>query len=173
MADRPILFSPEMVEAVLTGRKTQTRRLNFCPTQGDHLWVRERWRDESVAFPGDSWRMPISGPWRVAYTSGGDVVLPTCPNPDHLGAKPGKWRPSIHMPRWASRITLSVIDVHSEELGLISDEDALAEGITPADGVAPREQFAQLWEATYGPGSWIPFRLVWVTTFSVVEVKGG
>jgi hypothetical protein len=173
MANRPILFSPEMVQAILAGKKSQTRRFNFSPDQGDTLWVREKWRDESVLFPDSSWRVPITGPWRVSYSSGEAMVLPACPDPDHLGAKPGKWRPSIHMPRWASRISLYVIDVRAQPLGDISDGDALAEGVEPMAGVSLRDRFVQLWEATYGPGSWMPNRVAWAITFSVREVKGG
>ena len=138
MKERPIIFSGEMVRAILDGRKTQTRRavkLNHsgrvqragknwhlddpdavmaCPygQPGDRLWVRETFRSRRVdGLPGD-----------VMYRA------------DHPEEKtvPGSygrsWKPSIHMPRWASRILLEVTAVRVERLQEISEGDAQAEG---------------------------------------------
>lgn len=137
MTERPILFSAEMVRAILKGDKTQTRRVmkltslghikapimygrrkpddrnapDACPygAPGDALWVRETW-----------------APHPHGVMRCGAVY---CAEP---GAVPdaGRWRPSIHMPRWASRITLRITDVRVERLQDISEEDAKAEGAT-------------------------------------------
>ncbi len=130
--ERPILFSAPMVRAILDGRKTQTRRLvklkngwarngadidvlvdqpsvaaDACPygRVGDRLWVRE-------AF-GIVDSIP-------QYRAGGD---------GHPVITPLRWTPSIHMPRWASRIDLVITSVHVERLQSISEEDCLNEGI--------------------------------------------
>src|SRR5690606_14173331 len=127
MTVRPIIFSAPMVRAILEGRKTQTRRPAWqaprvfiqtdgeppepilVPTvwqktePGDLLWVRETWAESA------------HGPVYKADVLGADT--------DGWG-----WRPSIHMPRWASRITLEVTDVRLQRLQEISEEDARAEG---------------------------------------------
>ena len=90
------------------------RRARAAPTvwqraqPGDHLWVRETFRPAPDA----------TGPSRVLYRADGHETDTT-----------DRWRPSIHMPRWASRLTLDVTDVRRERLGDITDEDCLAEGI--------------------------------------------
>lgn len=78
-----------------------------------------------------------------------------------------KWRPSIHMPRWASRITLEVTGVRVERLQDISEADALAEGVTfdPLMHTNPREAYMHLWNAINGPGSWYANPWVWVVEF--------
>lgn len=119
MQSKPIIFSGPMVRAILEGRKTQTRRIvkpnswvidiSRCPYghPGDHLWVRETFgesgykRLEYKAFPAD----------------GKDFRCVS------------RWKPSIHMPRWASRINLLVKNVRVERLQDISEEDAKAEGV--------------------------------------------
>jgi hypothetical protein len=128
--EKPIIFSGEMVRAVLDGRKTQTRRVIKvpkpydygddgidvlwvtgeikCPYQkGDKLWVRE-----TFGYVSDH---------RVVYRADYD-------NLDEL-FKDVTWKPSIHMPRWASRITLLVKDVRVEQIQDISGDDCFAEGI--------------------------------------------
>jgi hypothetical protein len=127
MADRPILFSAPMVRALLDGRKTQTRRVlkKQSYAAGDRLWVREAWR-------------PLSGysNWDIR------VLYPANDAVEHFldGEGPdGDWAwpksadmgfvPSIHMPRWASRITLIVTNVRVQRLQEISEDDARAEGI--------------------------------------------
>lgn len=126
MKERPILFSGPMVRAILEGRKTQTRRvakihgygLDDRPVfgrspfgePGDRLWVRE-------TFCGSCVRDP-------AY-----IYRATDENPSHLFQP--RWRPSIHMPRWASRLTLEVTAVRRERLRDITDDAAraLVEGV--------------------------------------------
>lgn len=138
--ERPILFSGEMVKAILAGRKTQTRRVikpqpddgpwpnaashiewhdlltdtdyyvacGHCPYGkiGDHLWVRESW-------------LRIGASTEVWYKADGVFLEGRT-----------TWRPSIHMPRWASRIKLEITGIRVERVQAISENDARAEGIT-------------------------------------------
>lgn len=106
---------------------------------------------------------------RVLYAADGDVAL----SGPH-GIWSPKWRPSIHMPRWASRTTLDVLSVRVERLQDISEEDARAEGVVASettDGrgsfvrVTAREAFSDLWRTINGPESWDANLWVWVVTF--------
>lgn len=147
--ERPILFSTEMVQAILAGRKTQTRRvmkpqltidgkrarrwevpdmLKHCPygQRGDLLWVRETWQ----AISPDEYERPL-GECDIYYKADGEH--PGLFNPDDPTEPKQTWRPSIYMPRWASRLTLRVTDVRIERVQDISDDDALAEGIRQFD----------------------------------------
>ena len=99
----------------------------------------------------------------------------------------GAWRPSIHMPRWASRITLEITDVRAERLNSISEEDATAEGVPPAGSLLPdypgtfltpngdfataKVAFQRLWESIYGAENWQANPWVWVIEFK--RVQGG
>jgi hypothetical protein len=88
-----------------------------------------------------------------------------------------RWRPSIHMPRWASRITLRITDIRVERLQDISEDDARAEGVKPldyaahhvADGCGARIAFEQLWNTINGPGAWEANPWVWVVAFERVK----
>lgn len=214
MRERPILFSAPMVRAILAGRKSQTRRLmsskhaqffdqsaaqmigawNRRPLPhgkvGDRLWVREthaifashgQHRDDGVRW----------GPW---------AGLPTAVSPDGTQVAyfkegfdrcdPGRWRPSIHMPRWASRITLEITGVRVERLQDISEADCWAEGIEEViDGFSDESQrdtanrlgcaiedarplFCQLWESINGCGIWDKNPPVWVIEFKRVLPEG-
>ena len=135
--ERPIIFSGPSLQAILDGRKTQTRRVckmrdvyghdfgtysadamatlirNHCPygVPGNRLWVRETWAKHIPGCPGG-----------IAYRA--DHVDPKGDGP----ANPITWKPSIFMPQWASRITLEVTDVRVEHVQEISEDDAKAEG---------------------------------------------
>ncbi len=197
MKERPVIFNGEMVRAILDGRKTQTRRIinpqptlsertgfnwngaaygigstyrdtvrNFancfkvCPfgQVGDRLWVRETF----AAFDAD-WKHPgkphdlRDGPWpNVVYPASVAKI------PD------GTCRPSIHMPRWASRITLEITAVRVERLNDISDGDAIREGCSAADmksGDCVADVFARLWSSIYGAENWRANPWVWVIEF--------
>lgn len=145
MKERPVLFSGGMVRAIVAGTKTQTRRV-IRPQPDEDGLTRET-------------RMPTYGPWmdtseRVypcPYGDAGDRLwvretfatdVPGCPagfsyRADHLDPKgdgpahPMTWKPAIHMPRAASRITLLVERVRVERLQDITEEDARAEGVEP------------------------------------------
>lgn len=88
------------------------------------------------------------------------------------------WRPSIHMPRWASRITLEVTSVRVERLQDISEADALAEGVNahqdhhgrPTTSIySPVQAYRDLWEQINGPGSWDANPWVWAVDFKRLE----
>jgi len=130
MADRPIPFSEPMIRALLAGRKSQTRRLLRKPSLadamgipttkyevGDRLWVREAWRTYS--------RFDMCAPRDLPE---GLYVWHEADD----GYKPkSRFRQGMHMPRWASRLTLTVSDVRVQRVQDISDADAIAEGIDP------------------------------------------
>jgi len=206
MKERPIIFSAPMVNAILEGRKTMTRRVvkpqpdhpQFgkrhmlatddegvdlylhsstlhrairCPygTPGDRLWVRESgWeRPERTAKMmregADTWP-------RFAYVADG------WSEDDHADFK--RWgfkrRPSIHMPRWASRILLEITSVRVERLNDITVADAVAEGalvqreVDQFARVHAISMFSAIWQGIHGPGSWAANPWVWVVEFQRV-----
>jgi len=168
---------------------TEPGGVTRCPygEPGDRLWVREKWQaihggdiDPKTGYYGDDVHaaldIPLSsvdGYWRVAYAS-------TVPRADeHQDDRCFAWRPSIHMPRWASRILLDVVSVRVERLNDISLDDCEAEGIgifragdgwydIPGSGRVndgPVEVYSYLWEYIHGVGSWDQNPLVWVVEF--------
>jgi hypothetical protein len=126
---------------------------------GDRLWVREHWRTE--AFYNDLSPAQMSGEEPLLYIADGD--------------KPsfGRHRNSMFMPRWASRISLTVTDVRIELLQDISEPDAIAEGCPyPNAGYADRDDssrswFKSLWNHINGPGAWDSNPWVLAYTFEV------
>lgn len=131
-----------------------------CPYghPGDKLWVRETW----ALVP------------RTAYARSEGVQQVLRPGDDHDAAvyradwdrsAPGRWRPSIHMPRWASRITLEIVGVRVERLQSISNEDATAEGVI--FGCDSRDWYAELWDEINAKRghSWESDPYVWVVEF--------
>lgn len=206
MVDRPIIFSAPMVRALLDGRKTQTRRLikprgvnlfdgtwadsyaldpgNAGWRQdcihyavGDRLWVREK---HYLTDDGDS-------EFAVCPADGEDVVQAHKASIERVAAQQKlsptwaarhlKLRPSIHMPRWASRLTLLVTGVKVERLQEISEADAKAEGavcttcanvVSPPDGFPSyRSGFGILWNQINGAGAWDANPWVVAITFTV------
>lgn len=205
MNEKPILFNAEMVNAILSGRKTQTRRImKVQPAECNHT----HWPE----YPNPEWKLYDRG-WNCAVCGNGvslterDVTGIICP----LG-KPGdrlwvreafaaglctestlayrathktedleegwgetiKWTPSIHMPRWASRINLLITGVRVERLQDISDADASAEGCkisSMQSGECLSDMFARLWKSIYGDESWQANPWVWVIEFERMEAK--
>jgi len=170
----------------------ETRHRVHCRIEpGDHLWVREAFCVENQVIevgnhpPHDDGR-PIcwngddeSGRWweQPHYRATDDPPELVLPGSDEPGVR---WRPSIHMPRWASRITLEVIGVAVERLWDITEEQALAEGVLHEPGFAPdfdadwlprtpaRAAFANAWQGMYArrPGlSWHENPWVWALNF--------
>lgn len=209
--ERAVLFSAPMVRALLAGTKTQTRRpvkpqpetqhdgepywyvggyrvwgyrppsavpLRAggnplpCPygQPGDKLWVRESWalddEDGHVMYRADIGHDSCADAWEQGRIEG----VPRY-----------KWRPSIHMPRTACRLVLTLESVRVERLNDISEADALAEGVTPKwepgcsgrlmeafNGFSFRpaaSAYADLWEQINGPGAWSANPWVWVLAF--------
>ncbi|GAC1030454.1 hypothetical protein thsps21_12810 [Pseudomonas sp. No.21] len=214
--ERPIIFSGSSVRGILDDRKWATRRVvkgaaakwlidhspewvaskanELCPygQPGDRLWVRETHSIHAThgqrRTDGERW-----GPW------GG---LPTTISPDGTQiayfregfdrCDPGRWCPSIHMPRWASRILLEITDVRVERLQTITEEQAKAEGLRwnslykqwggveshPASRPecpqwrwyeSPITAFSRLWESINGVGSWDANPMVWVVEFRRIQ----
>lgn len=149
MADKPILFSAPMIRALLDGRKTQTRRvlkLKVCggrqmpvPAEappeyarrygiclaapGDRLWVREAWR--ARLYDQDVPPREIDPITQIHYIADGQ------PSETDDGTNWNRYRHARFMPRWASRLTLTVTDVRVQRLQEISEADAVAEGLEP------------------------------------------
>ncbi|MGX5036208.1 hypothetical protein ACWKX2_11275 [Enterobacter hormaechei] len=124
-----------------------------CPfgAVGDRIWVRETFS------PVPDHEEP-AGCSAILYAADGNGPY-------------GKWVPSIHMPRWASRITLEITGVRVERLNSISDSDASKEGCCIADmesGDCLSDVFARLWTSIYGDESWKVNPWVWVIEFKVV-----
>lgn len=128
MTDRPIIFSGAMVHALLAGRKTQTRRLASSPLArcvvGDRLYVREAAAVASIFSDVVEVRYQASA--RQSHTEFVEQV-PVSHAPGAKVTWPA-YRPSIHMPRWASRLTLTVTDVRQQPLCSLTEADAAAEG---------------------------------------------
>ena len=220
MKEKPILFSGSMVNAILDGRKVQTRRVikpqpqdvgfgrkcevhpyrtgtewpfayyerRFhglwnsskplkCPFKSDILWVRETWGVFTVG--GD--HLPS-----LNYRANGQsnpIISNTHPLLKYY-TDSVKWRPSIHMPKWACRIRLKVVDVSVERVQDISESDCLAEGVIHEEddfrGIGTHitkpteciiERFAALWDSInmkrgfgFEQNPW-----VWKISFEVME----
>ncbi|MBZ6546868.1 hypothetical protein FMJ40_06100 [Klebsiella variicola] len=140
-----------------------------CPygIPGDRIWVREAFRVHSRAT--DVATLVYKASERNSWTEQTHrVPVAVCNKP----ATPEKWTPSLHMPRWASRILLEITDVRVERLKSISDGDAIREGCSTADmksGDCVADVFARLWASIYGSDSWNANPWVWVIEFKRVE----
>lgn len=227
MADHGILFSAPMVQALLAGTKTQTRRAKGLPaidvqandnwhihargggvfdvasddigriaadycaySVGDRLWVREAWR-VSAKHDATAPRDLAPRSMTVFFEAGGSIANQDSredwrPSDWPGGERPnwvGQLRASMHLPRWASRLTLIVTGVRVQRLQDISEQDARAEGLSPRHdgwfaviderrgltGAAPdaRAAYALLWTALNGAGSWAANPWVAAYTFTV------
>lgn len=158
----------------------------LCPygKPGDQLWVREKFEVvretcgyEVAEYDYFQWEEEIYGPPQEALKDkcprGGEraLILYAADEEEPVW----RWKPSIYMPRWASRLTLEVTGVRVERLQEISNEDALAEGVLGdecltgkpyfADQPLPCMCYANLWESINGPGSWDANPWVWVVEF--------
>jgi len=208
--ERPILFNSEMVKAILEDRKTQTRRpikLNAagrvelkgknwhiedsdavlaCPLGkvGHRLWVRETFAHSNFPYG------PLDRDCVIYYRAD---YLDDPHGPDGEKSAEGKyrtWSPSLHMPRWASRITLEITGVRIERLHRIAEQDAKNEGadclITKNCTASDRDLlgdvlgmpifddlhpykngFALIWESIYR--NWNANPLVWVVEFKRLD----
>lgn len=204
--ERPILFSPGLIQAIRDGRKTETRRViapqpnirgnivaaqalfsvggvDFaCPygrVEGDRIWVRETWAAPALCDRQSPSEIVLR---KVVYRA------------DHLTGRPpfatGRWRPSIHMPRWASRLILEVEYIRPERLFELTEAGAQAEGLKKVgdkwQGKPPRrpseknlhdsarDAFRELWDHINGERSdgayrWERNPWVWAVTFRLLE----
>lgn len=146
-----------------------------CPfgSVGDRIWVRETFQGPLFDFDlMDSYckdSTPFEKSEFCVYKADGVPAPEFYDADDELHCC---WRPSIHMPRWASRILLEITDVRVERLKSISDRDALREGCSAADmksGDCVADVFARLWASIYGSDSWNANPWVWVIEFKRVE----
>lgn len=201
MADRPIIFSAPMVRALLAGRKTQTRRVlrnphyYGCPTGdcphdlqsecdaamqenalpdvpyavGDRLYVREALYLDPLCIPANIYKADEQ---RVVWRTREQAVW--------LNKYAHRTVPSIHMPRWASRLTLTVTDVRVQRLGHMTEADAIEEGVYcerhegwSANGsewfASPKIAFHHLWDSLHGTGAWGENPWVVALTFTVEQ----
>lgn len=222
MTDRPIIFSAPMVQALLAGRKTMTRRIlklagrlpdyvgpsgctddpacwgwedsdhgdyvtieresgsrmgwrdwvgAYCA--GDRLYVREAFQGHTF-YEAHGYKPSNWGNKPIWYCADGD--------PDPLYSSSSRRRPSIHMPRWASRLTLTVTEVRVQRLHEISEADAVAEGIMQVEqGLfdyhehaeirfkTAKSAFQDLWNSLHGPDAWEANPWVVALTFTVAK----
>jgi hypothetical protein len=206
--ERPILFSGEMVRAILDGRKTQTRRIvknvpPVPPTPTDwphpyvklgpcHFTAKWQWQDKfgnctcsmhagvtpKYGLPGD--RLWVREAWQITGRLGTEYAVWYPAGGEAVGIDVGfegpspKWdamihddrvRPSIHMPRWACRITLEITDVRVERLHEISEADARAEGYTIGARQHPYGWYRDLWDTINGSGAWDANPWCWCISF--------
>ncbi|EBP1711773.1 hypothetical protein NY66_17325 [Salmonella enterica] len=193
-----MIFNGEMVRAILDGRKTQTRRIMKNQPAGDYPETPALIRNVGTGFQwhglyGESSifncplgsigeRIWVRETWAEAGASAPDLKLYRANYPDHVPAhyenvppaEEIRRTPSIHMPRWASRLTLEITGVRVERLRDLSEDDAKSEGITPpSGGVLPgweyRINFRDLWMDIYGTDNWEANPWVWVIEFKRVE----
>jgi hypothetical protein len=179
MKTRPILFNTEMVQAILAGNKTQTRRIvkgialdwlqpkmftpkfvsdsenHLCPQGliGDQLWVRE-----TFVWEGETKYTDISPIGDFYYKADFED-----------GEGPVKWKPSIFMPREACRIILEITDIKVERLQDISNDDAWCEGVSKSPEYDCVAYFKELWEKINGKGSWKKNPWVWKIVFKKID----
>lgn len=218
--ERPILFSAPMVQAILAGRKTQTRRVmksqpytlrtegfgyptkqggfvslqsehcrNECPygKPGDRLWVRENF--QPLIADGVNWSdadYETGAGYAISYpATDGVKEFYDCRNDE---AFCDRVTPSIHMPRWASRLTLEITEVRVQRLRDCTEGDAQAEGMlfVPDDKIhhtgwrhssnhgyvydSALAAYHVCWEEINGEGSWQNNPFVWALTFKVVQL---
>ncbi|HBQ2242109.1 TPA: hypothetical protein R4252_004254 [Klebsiella pneumoniae] len=148
---------------------------HFCHygKPGDRIWVRETFQGPLFDYYlMDSYckdPTPFEKPEFCVYKADGVPAPEFYDADDELHCC---WRPSIHMPRWASRILLEITGVRVERLKSISDGDAIREGCSTADmksGDCVADVFARLWASIYGSDSWNANPWVWVIEFKRVE----
>lgn len=183
MKTKPILFSTEMVQAILDGRKTQTRRVvqltNYHPSL-KHKQPEVMKIEDFKVYDANG---DFDGNLRMKYGNIGDILWVRetfttwneefCYKADNLREnKLLSWKPSIHMPKEAARIFLKIKNVRVERLHDVSRGDCMSEGC-PFPNIAretnPKEWFTSLWKSINGEESWNSNPWVWVIEFERVE----
>lgn len=175
MRERPIIFNTENVRTILSGRKTQTRRVikpqppdshtrrcactgrthfyratDFTPdmftvqwlyNQHDRLWVRETWKTYSTVIAS-----------AINYKADDTIIEKDYPFPKYdwpwILKHTNKWCSPFFMPRWASRLTLEILNIRIERLQEITMKDCLAEGfVGDITNGTPKGKFIKLWDS--------------------------
>ncbi|ARD17569.1 morphogenetic protein [Edwardsiella piscicida] len=156
-----------------TGMKSRSKVFSFpFGKPGDRLWVREAFQgplfdyEDMQAYLEDCSK--FENPKYCEYRADGNHPPEYSDCDDNLRCG---WRPSIHMPRWASRILLEITDVRVERLQDITEDDARAEGVTLSNPriLSHRDEFRQLWGDIYGCDGWRSNPWVWVIAFKRVD----
>ena len=146
-----------------------------CPygAPGDWLWVRETFCHKSddgrIVYNKDGNFDPSCFYYRAT-----DATPEAIDDDGHMryckdGTQSSPWKPSIFMPRYASRITLEVTGIRVERLQDISQPDACSEGTPSIKGCSEQEAYAALWAKTNGPESWDANPWVWIVEFKRVQ----
>jgi len=214
MKERPMLFSGEMVKAILAGTKTQTRRIVKPQPETVEYWLHGKPSDKFNGIcslrdsSGSGWTIscgkfkPLYGMPAHQEIIGGPIIPAAhiwvretfYPSPNdsptfcgyYRATDPGrkvKWKPSIFMPRAASRITLEITGIRVERLNEISEEDAEAEGAPwicvplKEEGEVPigitqhghKMGYHKIWTKINGLESWDANPYVWVITFKRIK----
>jgi hypothetical protein len=186
---KPIIFNTPMVQAILAGRKTQTRRVikdkditnNFDidvdgsayayinPETGDSYppTAIAKYQVGDILWVRETWSKDENGEYvyRTNYGTTEDDSFP----PSMF-----KWKPSIHMPREAARIFLRVTNVRVERLQDISEDEAIKEGAKAygpnnCSGTSARIAFAEIWDKTTTEHEWRTNPWVWVYEFEKIS----
>jgi len=186
---KPILFSTDMVKAILAGRKTQTRRVvkpqPITLPQGFYFHPKKNIAIHIIGNPSKHTAVTKHCPYgqigdilwvRETWAEYGPIAGKFHYKADHINGpyvNDFKWKPSIHMPREACRLFLRITSVRVERLQNITEADAIAEGIqynsdAPAS-ITNKGSFAKLWESINGPASWQANPWVWVVEFERTE----
>jgi len=171
----------------------------ICPygVVGDQLWVRETWRVVGW-HEGEPMNIEFKDKSRMCENSTGDefnyedwcekIWIQCAEDSEKAGIElvddfydwgdkeiATRWRPSIHMPRWASRIQLEITDIRVERLNKITAQDAMSEGVcifenfSAANARKPVVEFKTLWQSIHGPCSWEVNPYVWRIEFEVMK----
>lgn len=194
MKEIPILFSSDMIKALLAGRKIMTRRVinpqpiidtesgsvfdgKYRKQYSIHDWRNHfiddwsRWMPEDMLWVRETWCMEfidenLHGEKYSFKADGNELVTINDKSP---------WKPSIHMPKEASRIWLQVMNIKIERLQEISEDDAKAEGALPVECgpvACCKCGFSELWKTINGAESWQSNPWVWVIEFKVLSTTG-
>lgn len=199
MTERPILFNGDMVRAILRGEKTQTRRpVKPIPVYPDAFdGLRREIHDGQVHFwacgaelPAHIFRCPCGQPgdrlWgRETFALGEPPYFGVAyradegDNPEDVSGERQKWTPSIHMPRYLSRIRLEITDINVERVQDITADEAIKEGVVDpimgTYGLSPKTVFRDMWNDIYAERGlgWNENPWVWAITFRHVETSHG
>ncbi len=187
MKERPILFKSEMVRAILESRKTMTRRILKLQPKIIHAIYPDgsieterifRRGDQRIhcpyGIPGD--RLWVKETWTKIEGCEGPESIPTYRADGEISFEDGssvRWKPSIFMPRWASRSTLEITNIRVERVQEITVSDVESEGIELSfDEIAKgwhKNIFAPIWDSINGNGAWERNDFVWVIEFKKFE----
>ena len=192
MKERPILFTAQMVQAILDGRKTMTRRIIKPQPDDDGLWDDDKfprsidsrlknWNGQTAEGLSREWKCPYGKPgdrlwvketWRPkrhSFLTGYPYEYKTTAKEDGVPLDE-PWNSSLFMPKGAARIWLEIISIKVERLQDITDFDAQKEGYGFETDFHATDWFLQIWEGIHGVGSWDINPFVWVIEFKVIYI---